>query len=131
MHRTVIVLIVASVVLWGSAAMGHRSPTTRLDGDPDEYQAKAIHNETEYVPWSVCRIGGDNRTCRLAPESGASADGSFIPAVLTPGAAQPGQCRVGMILLRLWRTPRTKGRGTPVREVLFPGTKQRSSGEGR
>lgn len=131
MRRTVIVLIVTTVILWGSAALGRRSPTTRLDGDPDEYQAKAIHNETEYVAWNVCRRGGESRTGRLAPEAGASAGGPTMPAFLMPGALMPAQYRAGLIWLRLWGMLRMESRGILDREGLFPGKKQRSSGEGR
>jgi hypothetical protein len=131
MHRTVIVLIVTTVLLWGSAALGHRSPTTRLDGDPDEYQAKAIHNEIEHMPWNTHCNGGENRTCRFAPEPGASVGGSSIPAVLIPVATVPGQCQVWTIWLRLSGMVRPEGRGVLLREGLYPGKKQRSSGEGR
>ena len=127
MRRTVIVLIVTTVLLWGSAALGRRSPTTRWDGDPDEYQAKSVHNETDYVTWDIYRSGsGRKKTGRLAPETRASADGAFIP-----GALMPGQHQAEMIWFRLSEVLRSKGRGRLLWEVLFLGKKQRYSGEGR
>jgi hypothetical protein len=130
MRRTVIVLIVTSVLLWGSAALGRRSPTTRLDGDPDEYQAKAVHNETECLPWDVCR-SGKSGTGRLAPQAGMSADEVFILKVLVPGTVMPGQSQAVMIWLRLSESLRPNGRGRLPWEVRIPGEKSRCSGEGR
>jgi len=132
MRRTVIVLIVTTVLLWGSAALGRRSPTTRWDGDPDEYQAKSVHNETDYVTWDIYRSGsGRNKTGRLAPETRASADGAFIPGTLMPGAFVPGQRQAGMIWFHLSEVLKSKARGRLLWEVLFLGKKQRYSGEGR
>lgn len=50
MRRTVIVLIVSTVLLWCTAALCHRPPATRWDGDPDEYQATAVHEEKYASP---------------------------------------------------------------------------------
>ena len=132
MRRTVTVLIVATVLLWGPAALGHRSPTTRLDGDPDEYQAKAIHNEADYVPWNAHRSGsGMNGTGRLAPESGIAAGGASIPGAWIPGAVMLGQRQAGVIWLRLAGMLRQECRGTLLWEVRLPGKRQISSGGGR
>jgi len=127
MRRTVIVLIVTTVLLWGSAALGRRPPTTRWDGDPDEYQAKAIHDETRCMGWNIYRSGsGQNITGRLASEPAESAGWTFIPAAL-----MPGQRQAGMIWLRLSDALGSRDRGRFLREVLFLGKKQRYSGEGR
>ena len=127
MRRTAIVLIVTTVLLWGSAALGRRPPTTRWDGDPDEYQAKAIHDESGCTGWDIYRSGsGQNKTGRLAPEPPAPAGWAFMPAAL-----MPGQRQAGMIWLRLSDALGSRDRGRLLWEVLFLGKKQRYGGEGR
>ncbi len=107
MRRTIIVLIISTVLLWGSAALGRRSPTTRWDGDPDEYQATAVHDEKNLKTWISSRYsGGHKRTSRVASE----------PGVSDPGVS--GESRSRYLGRLLW-------------EILFPGKKQRCSGEGR
>ena len=122
MRRTVIVLIVATVLLWGSTALGRRSPTIRLDGDPDEYQAKAIHDETRSMTWDLARGSGGPRT---------SSRIWFEPGMPVVGTGVPGACETWLIWLRLTHRSRSMDSGGMLWEVLFPGRKQGQRGEGR
>jgi len=117
MRRTIIVLIVSTMLLWGSAALARRPPATRLDGDPDEYQAKVIHDEKCLKTWiSYRRSGGQNITSRVASEPGIPEPGASQPRILEHGVF--AELRSGDLGRLLW-------------EVLFPGKKHRYSGEGR
>ena len=101
MRRTMIVLVISAVLLWGSAALARRPPTTRWDGDPDEYQSKAVHDERSLNTWKPCRYTGtQTRTSRTASEPGVS------------------------------REPKPRGIGRLLWEILFLGKTQRYSGEG-
>ena len=46
MRKAVILLLVAGFLLWNAAVMAFSRPIARRwDGDPDEYQSRAVHNE--------------------------------------------------------------------------------------
>ncbi len=79
MRRTVIVLIIATALFWCSSALCRRPPASRWDGDPDEYQATAVHEEkcvnTTDLPG---RVG-------MRPRSWTVMLGRLVWEVLHPG----------------------------------------------
>ena len=96
MRRTAIVLIISTVLFWCSGALCRRPPSTRWDGDPDEYQAAAVHDEKSLnKPDLSRRVSKPKRTGRIAygPETPAEAWSNFLGRllweVLHPGTLRP------------------------------------------
>jgi hypothetical protein len=65
MRKAVILLVVAGLLLWNAAVMAFSRPIAReWDGDPDEFQSRAVHDE--FSTKVICPVSGMYREPALA-----------------------------------------------------------------